>query len=71
VFEEAANPRLLLLLFFCFWVGLLFVGYELWFVALRVVMVFILGFGDEAWLSLFLLFCGGDASMLLQGRWSG
>jgi hypothetical protein len=68
VFEEAANP---FLLFFCFWVVLLFVGYELWFVAFHLLMVFILGFGDEAWLSLFFMLCDGDASMLLQGRWNG
>jgi hypothetical protein len=56
---------------FCFWVVLLFVGYEFWFVSLHVLMVFKLGFGDETWLSLFLMLCNGDASMLLQGRWSG
>jgi hypothetical protein len=71
VFEEAANPILLFFFLFCFWVVLLFVGYELWFVALHVLMVFKLSFGDEAWLSLFLMLCDGDALMLLKGRWSG
>jgi hypothetical protein len=33
---------------FGFWVVLLFVSYELWFVALHVLMVFRFGFGDEA-----------------------
>jgi len=39
--------------------------------ALHVLMVVRLGFGDDAWLLLFFLLCDGNASMLLQGRWSG